>query len=231
VNTHLHAVLFDFDGTLAEFQPSNLALYVQAAAEHGVVVSESALVDTVDAGWERWQTPLGVDHAAHSRDEASFLAVRAQVHTGRLAAAGVLGDLDAIAARISELEYDPAHYRLYEDTLPALARVRAAGVGAVIVSNHVWRLPEITAALGLGAYVDGVVTSARVGYRKPHPGIYRAAMAAVGGGAPQSLLFVGDSRAADVEGPRAMGMRAVLLDRAGESGDAQAIRSLLEVPL
>jgi putative hydrolase of the HAD superfamily len=109
--------------------------------------------------------------------------------------------------------------------------VQDAGARALIVSNHIWRLPEVIDALGLGKLVDAVVTSARVGYRKPHPEIFRAAMKLAGGGDPASMLYVGDNYAHDVEGARAVGMQAVLIDRAGTSGKPDAIHSLLEVPL
>ena len=45
------AVLFDFDGTLAKYK-SHLALYVQAARESGVEITESALDLALDAGAE-----------------------------------------------------------------------------------------------------------------------------------------------------------------------------------
>jgi putative hydrolase of the HAD superfamily len=218
------AVLFDFDGTLGYYLPSHLELYVRAAAEHGV---------TVDAAWGPWETGYGVDHSAHSADEAAFNAIRALLHRGRYLAAGVQADdaaLEAISSQLCALECEPVHFALFEDTLPALERLREAGVPAYIVSNHIWRLPEVVHALGLGAYVRSTLTSARAGYRKPHPEIFRAA-AAMAGEEPHDLLYVGDNVAHDVEGARAAGMRAVLIDRMGKSGRPDAIRSLLEVPL
>ncbi len=228
----LQAVLFDFDGTLATYK-SHLGLYVAAAAEYGVPVTEAALRLTLDEGWRPWQTESGVDHSAHSGSEEAFTALRAQLHAVRLAAAGASGDPDiiaAIAARICELECDPAHFEVYEDTLPALRRLKAAGLYIAIVSNHIWRLPEVVDALGLGACIDLVLTSARVGYRKPHPRIYRVAIETARC-TPDAILFVGDSPSHDVEGPRAAGMRALLLDREGRDGHPEAIRTLAALPL
>lgn len=206
---------FDFDGTLAYMQPSHFALYVQAASEHGVIVSEQALTGTLETGWQRWRTPLGVDHSQHSTSEAAFRALRVQLHRERLLAAGVHEHLDAIAARVEVLERDPVHYHLFDDARDALARVAHAGARAAIVSNHLWPLPQIVDALGIGVQIAAVITSARVGYRKPHPAIYHAALATLGIATAdaESVLFVGDSPSADVEGPRAIGMRAVLLAR------------------
>ena len=234
-------MLFDFDGTLAYMRPSHLALYVQAAAEHGVATTEQAIGGALSAGWERWATAQGVDHAAHSADEASFDAIRSELHHARLAAAGLTGDLPAMAERVTDLEGQAATYHLYDDVQPMLDELVARGLRLVIVSNHVWRLPEIVCALGIDHRFEAVLSSARVGYRKPHPAIYRAAIAAARL-QPAELLFIGDSPDADAHGPRAAGMKAVLLDRDphgaapdehsahDEDSELTAIRSLRELP-
>jgi putative hydrolase of the HAD superfamily len=228
----ISAVLFDFDGTLGTYRPSHLELYVQAAAEFGIVVTAEAVRAQVEAAWGSG-AGMGFEHRRHSRNERAYARFRAQLHRRRLEAAGASGNLDALdaaALRIVELEADPAHFALYPDTLPGLERLRAAGVTAYVVSNHVWRLPAVVAALGLGPYVNAVITSARLGYRKPHPRVYEAAIAAAGG-APEALLFIGDSYAHDVEGPRAAGLRALRIDRSGGARGPDVIGSLLEIPL
>jgi len=227
-HSRVEAVLFDFDGTLATYR-SHLGEYIAAAAEFGVTVTAEALAATLDDSWRQWQTPEGVDHSTSSGSEAQYNAeVRSRLHIARLAAAGATGDLEGIAARICELECAPEAFEVYADTPPALERLQAAGVRVGIVSNHVWRLPEVVEALGLGSAVDFVITSARVGYRKPHPAIYRIALEAAGCAA-EAALFVGDSISHDVEGPRAAGMRAVLIDRRGRYADGEAIRTLAEL--
>lgn len=227
----LRAVCLDFQDTLASFEHGHYALYVQAAREHGVELTVEAFDAPLDDAWAQWRTPLGIDHSAASRDRQSFRAARLEVHRYRFRAAGVDGDVvDPIVERLAELETEPERYRLFDDALPALDRLAQTGVAALIVSNHFWELPEIVHALGLGAKLEGVLTSARVGYRKPHPAIYAAALR-LAGCDPSEVLFVGDSPESDVDGPRAAGMRAVLLDRAGTPGRADVIRSLMEIPL
>jgi putative hydrolase of the HAD superfamily len=58
--------------------------------------------------------------------------------------------------------------------------------------------------------VDAAVFSSDVGRRKPAPEMYRAALEALGT-APERTLFVGDRVREDYEGPRALGMRAVIV--------------------
>ncbi|MSQ31128.1 MAG: HAD family hydrolase [Dehalococcoidia bacterium] len=239
--TPLRAILLDFDGTLAYMEPSHWATYAEAARAEGLVLSEAALAaPSVDRAWDRWMTPQGVAHPDASISEAAFRAVRVEIALSRMRAGldtGAHVDETALrraAERAADLEAEPARYRLYADVRPALARITEAGARAIVVSNHLWRLPEIVEALGLGDAVAGVVTSARCGYRKPHPAIYRAALD-LAGTAPDATLMVGDSLSADVRGAEGAGLHAVLLDRDRTGGASpegvHAIRSLLEVPL
>jgi HAD-hyrolase-like len=59
------------------------------------------------------------------------------------------------------------------------------------------------------------VTSARVGYRKPHPRIYQATLERTGFGADDAV-FIGDSLRTDVLGPQRVGICSVLLARDAE---------------
>ncbi len=212
----LRAVCFDFDQTLGCYDPPHYALYVLAAEEHGVALTEAQLEAPLDDAWERWRTPLGIDHS-HATTEAAFREVRREVHRTRFLGAGVEDGpvLDAIVERLLDLEIEPRHFRLFSDTRQCLERLAEARLDVAIVSNHIWRLPEVVTALGLGDLVGSVLTSARVGVRKPHPAMYEAVLCALGvpDDARDTVLFVGDSVTADVWGPRAFGMRAVLLDR------------------
>lgn len=232
------AAFFDFDLTLGHMSPSHFAVYAQAAREHGLDVAEETLrARPLDDAWDRWMTPLGAVHLAESASEAAFREVRIAIAVDRLRAAlGPVADQGALrraGERIADLEREARFYRLYDDTLPCLRRLSEAGVRCVIVSNHVWRLPEIVDDLGAGAFLAGTITSARVGARKPHPRIFEAALA-VSGVPPEATVMVGDSVSADVRGAERLGMHALLLDRGGKAtphADVRVIRSLDEMPL
>lgn len=238
--TRARAVFLDFDGTMARMHPSHYGLYARAATECGVPLTELAFAQqTVGDAWARWMTPLGPVHDAESSSEAAFREVRIAIACDRIALARPGIDpatLRRIGERAAELERDASYFHLYEDTRPALERYRAAGLDAVIVSNHVWHLPEIVEALGIGPLVRAVISSARVGARKPHPRIFEAALAATRA-TPHEVVMVGDSMSADVDGARRAGLHAVLIDRGRHHaaddapGELHVIRSLLEVPL
>jgi putative hydrolase of the HAD superfamily len=60
--------------------------------------------------------------------------------------------------------------------------------------------------------VDAIVDSRSHGRVKPHPTIFEAALELLGAGAADTVM-VGDSLEEDIEGARALGMRAILVDR------------------
>jgi HAD superfamily hydrolase (TIGR01509 family) len=107
--------------------------------------------------------------------------------------------------------------RVYDDALPALARLRTAGYATAIVSNAPWGSPpqlwhEELNRLGLSVAVDKIVMCGDVGWRKPAPKIFRHAADALGV-ACERCIFVGDEPQWDVAGSTAAGMRPVLIDR------------------
>ena len=110
------------------------------------------------------------------------------------------------------------HFELYDDVVPALASVRAHGLSIGLLSNSSRNLTDFVSHHGLDA--DAVLTSFAHGKTKPHESIFLALLALLGV-SPEQAAMVGDTVPDDIEGARAVGMRAVLIDREGrhpESG-------------
>jgi putative hydrolase of the HAD superfamily len=101
------------------------------------------------------------------------------------------------------------------DGVPAMLRRLAARCRLGVVSNtHDPDLvPTLLEGLGVLDAFEVLVLSVDHGHRKPHPSIYTAALDAFGC-APADAAFVGDTVAADYEGPTAAGMTAYLIDPA-----------------
>lgn len=130
---------------------------------------------------------------------------------GALAGAGLpSADADRVVTTgFRQLYLHPDEWELYPDAIPALAAVNEAGARNVIVSNHVPELPDLIDHLGLADLVDVVITSAIVGAEKPHPAIFRAALAAVD--FPDRVWIVGDNPVADIAGAARLGIPGVLV--------------------
>lgn len=124
------------------------------------------------------------------------------------------GDAVVLARAVYETFGEAERWRAYDDVAPCFRRLKAAGVKVGIISNWDTRLERIFDGLGLLPLVDAVVSSAVVGLRKPDPRIFEAACRRLHV-RPEDSAHVGDHYYADVLGARAVGMRAVLIDRHG----------------
>jgi 2-haloalkanoic acid dehalogenase type II len=101
--------------------------------------------------------------------------------------------------------------RLRPDCLDTLRALRTRGVRTQIVSNiDDEQLDGLVARLGLDGLIDTWTSSESARSCKPDARIYQVALAAAGCEAGE-VLFVGDTVAHDVVGPRTQGMRTALL--------------------
>ena len=124
-------------------------------------------------------------------------------------------------SRPTRRSWRPDSHVPYPETREVLTAVDALGLRQLVLSNHVWELPDICRAHGWLPPLTDVLTSARLGVEKPHPESYAAAIAAAGC-APGEILFVGDTYEADVAGPERAGMQALLVRR--PHPEARALR-------
>lgn len=206
VTTPTRAVLLDALGTLVDLEPPWVPL------AKVLEMDETEVATAVRAEMDFYK-----EHSHEGRDEASLGALRARC-------ADILSwELDREVPL--ETMLDAFKFRAFDDARPALDELRNAGLRLVCVSNWDISLSEVLEQCGLSDAVDGIVTSAGSGVRKPDPGIFHAALELAGCGADEAL-HVGDTVAEDIAGAGAAGIRALHLDRAG-GGD---IASLSEVP-
>lgn len=123
----------------------------------------------------------------------------------------------------------------YPDALPALERLRAAGIRLAILSNGAPRMLGAAARNAkLTDLLDMIVSVEEVGIYKPHPSVYRQVVERLGLW-PGEVLFV-SSNAWDVHGAKGFGLRVAWCNRAHQPAerlpgapDAE-IHSLSELP-
>ncbi len=109
--------------------------------------------------------------------------------------------------------------RVAPGALEVLDRLRTSGLRTGICSNAPFPEEMMLRQLrgnGIAERMDAVIFSSAVGRRKPAPEPYLAALAELGLPAA-AVLFVGDKVREDYEGPRALGMRAVLCSGIGRT--------------
>ena len=115
--------------------------------------------------------------------------------------------------------WEHAHnFDLFEDALPVLATLREHGLKLGLVSNTGRDVDDFLAHHNL--HVDVALSSRVHGKVKPHPTIFRAVLERLEV-EPEQAAMVGDSPEDDLEGARALGMRAFLVDRENVYPDAE----------
>jgi putative hydrolase of the HAD superfamily len=86
--------------------------------------------------------------------------------------------------------------------------LRARGIRVGVVSNSEGRLAELFDEIGWRDRFDAIADSGRIGIDKPDPAIFGWALDRLGVQA-RDAVHVGDSHAADIDGARRVGMRAI----------------------
>jgi putative hydrolase of the HAD superfamily len=122
-------------------------------------------------------------------------------------------------------------WRVFDDVDEALTAIRCAGMQTAVLTNGtVEQQNDKLRRVGLAGRVGPVYTAEELGAAKPAAEAYLAACQRWGL-APNTVLHVGDRYDLDVEAARAAGLRAVHLDRKGESvpGEQPRIASLREL--
>jgi putative hydrolase of the HAD superfamily len=217
----LRAVLFDVDFTLfrpgPELGPEG---YRRVGARPGLELEPGRYDAARAAAIEALQANRDFVH-----DEEVWIAFTEQI------VLGMGGDAPGARACATDMvrEWERhENFSLYEDSLPVLAELRRHRLKIGLVSNGQRDLEEFAAHHALD--VDAMVGSKSHGRTKPHPSIFVAALEALEV-APDEAAMVGDSLEDDIEGARALGIRAIFLDRDGRHLDAEdRIDTLLALP-
>jgi putative hydrolase of the HAD superfamily len=204
------AVFLDALGTLVELEPPWISLRDQVPAE----VSDERLREALRAEMAYYR-----DHAHEGRDESSLADLRERC-------AALVSEELGIEVTAEEL-VEAIRFDAYPDAVPALRELRNGGRRLVAVSNWDCSLPRVLERCGLGDLLDGAVSSAVAGARKPDPAIFEPALE-LAGCAPEEALHVGDTREEDVAGARAAGIRPLLIDRGGADGDISSLKEIRE---
>jgi HAD superfamily hydrolase (TIGR01662 family) len=221
------AVFFDVDFTLIYPGPTFQGQgYAEFCRRHGISVDAARFPAAVRAA-----SSILNEVQDHIYDGDIFVRYTAKIIEG------MGGTGDRVTACATEM-YDEwaacQHFFLYDDVAPALQALARRGVKLGLISNSHRCLASFQQHFELEGLIAAAVSSHEHGYMKPHPSIFEAALTLMGAGADESLM-VGDSFTHDIEGARSVGMRGILVQRAGgglpppPAPDVPVIRDLSEL--
>ncbi len=214
----IQVVLFDLGGTLLHYDqpPDNSFDAINARALR-------AFLEVAAQGGTRVPDPDLAIRAV--RRMASAMEAKAKRTRYASSADTILNEgLAAVGVRVPDKVW-PAALDAYYATISAavspvagdaagvLAQLTAQGRNLGVVSNTFWA-PEMhdadLARFGLLEYLPVRIYSCAVGFTKPDPRIFRAALDRLDV-APAEAVFVGDKLDVDVAGPQKIGIRSVLV--------------------
>ena len=211
----LEAVIFDYGHTLIHFDDRPHAQLLEAYEKINHLLAEKLehevpaahlLIENVSKAVD---DEIQRDYAAGREEEVEI----ASIYDIALRRLGLELEPEVIE-QVMETEQEGWLNSVHPgpDVIATLEALRALGLRLGIVSNAAYRpklMLQQMSALGLRPYFDGVTFSSGVGLRKPNPAIYQDALRKLQVEA-RHALFVGDRVREDVEGPKRLGMRAVL---------------------
>lgn len=132
-----------------------------------------------------------------------------------------------VLALEDELRQELDSIRLYPDAIPVIEALRARGIKVALCSNLTAEYaPPILRLLPMR--LDAYAWSFEAGAIKPDRRIYEYVCGALQC-SPEQALMVGDTQDADVEGPRACGMRSILLAREQPAADGRSLSTLTDL--
>jgi putative hydrolase of the HAD superfamily len=141
-----------------------------------------------------------------------------------------------VAAATAEFCEEFMTFVYLDENTEKLLRILHGKYKLGIISN--FAIPECVHKLlkthDLDKLFDAIVISGAVNKRKPSPEIFKRTLKVLGV-SPSETVFVGDTLDADIEGAKAVGMKAVYIERRSEKVEHvspdQTIKSLSELPI
>jgi len=217
----LAGVLFDVDFTLAKPGPDlGPEGYRRLGERFGLALDPARYDEARRSALETLERHPELEH-----DEEIWVLFTERIIRG------MGGDSDNAYECAVEMTaaWEHAHnFELYEDVLPTLDAIRRHGLRIGLVSNTARDLTRFVEHHALD--VDAAVSSRTHGRVKPHETIFLAVLEQLAVAAADAAM-VGDTPEDDVEGARALGIRAFLLDRDGRFPDAESrLTDLRELP-
>ena len=215
----IDAVIFDWGGTLTDWLAVDYHAESAALAQAAVSL-DGALppADTVAARLHSAGDAIG----ARSRTE-----YRGATIADLFAAAGFGLDPDRLGAY---RDFWEPYTATDPQAGPLLETLQSEGIRTGVLSNTIWPRAWHQGFFvrdGVAHLIDAAVYTSEIGWTKPSPRAFAAALAAVGVSDPARCVYVGDRLFEDVWGAKNAGLRAVHLPRGvippGQAGHSQGV--------
>jgi HAD superfamily hydrolase (TIGR01549 family) len=204
----IEAVIFDVDFTIAKPGPDlGPEGYARLGKRFSLELDPARYDDARRGAIATLKRHPELDH-----DEEVWILFTERIIEGM----GGMGATYECATEMTRFWERADQFELFDDVLPVFDVLRGHELKIALLSNTGRDLDAFIAHHRLE--VDAVLTSRVHGKTKPHDSIFLAMLERIGVAAPAAVM-VGDDLHDDVEGARAVGMQAWLVDREGRFPD------------
>ena len=220
----IHAIFFDFGGTLVSVFRDAYPAYAVVLGERGIEISRQRWIE-VTRRVEPHLEPLRYSLAGANPSWGD------RVSSETLRELGIPDPDGQLVAALHEAFTAPERHRPFPESQDVIRGLREDGVGVHVVSNNTDYLPEEISRLRWTCLFDSVTYSQEVGAEKPDRRVFDLALRRAGC-KPADVMHIGDSWEADYLGAKRAGLRAIWLnrDRVDPPEPCEMIHDLREVP-
>ncbi|KAL3684618.1 hypothetical protein R1sor_002640 [Riccia sorocarpa] len=207
------ALLVDIGGTLLETVKPVANIYAELGVKYGLKTSP----DEIKTGFRKAFAAPWPERLRYEGDGRPFW---------RFAVATATGCSDeAYFEDVYQFFARGEAWRVAAGAEESLVKIRDAGVKLAVVSNFDSRLRPVLRDLQIYDLFDAVIVSSEIGYEKPAPEIFEAALKELKVEAGQAV-HVGDDEVNDKAGAEALGIKSWLWKKDVQSFDEVAGRIL-----
>jgi len=226
----IKTVFFDLYNTLIHYDPPPEEQQAWACQEFGIEIEKDDLRRGYWAANDAF-TKENARLSVEKRSEKEKYQLWINYELTLLREAGIDASPELATKIIEKTRQFDRKLVLFDDAPPVLTSLRRRGLTLGLISNLDQSLEQFCTEVDLNSYLDFFIISHEVGFEKPHPEIFGAALKQAQVQAAEAI-HVGDQYHSDIVGAQQVGIKALLLDRDGlfqNHNDCQQIRSLTEV--
>ena len=220
-------VFLDVGETLVHLEPSFTSTVRTIGSDFGVLRMPEDFEDGVRTIW--------AVHVRATRSSGHSLTTGASTRYwhqtyARVGAFLNVEDVEGFSHALYDRFTSYAAYAPMPGAIDVLRCLNRLGLRVIAASNWEGWLGRLLAELGLERFFAGQAVSADVGFEKPDPRFFDAALK-ISGTDPSRAVHVGDGLEADVQGALSSGIDAVWLSSCGDKdAPVPVISSITELP-
>ncbi len=230
----VEAILFDFGGTLFDYDPPNYSILGDVARKFGKNIQNTDPILSV--AFQRQEEYIYTLFLKQKEYKSGWMTEKDWRKGDEilLETIGLFSQeaKDNLAQKFHERDYYV--YNLFPDAYSTLSTLLKSGIKLGLVSNLGAKSVPLRYKMlednNLTQYFSSIVLSGERGIAKPNPKIFSIALEELHIENPQEVYHVGDSYVFDVIGARNSGINPILLDtNKGRTDDCIIIGSLSEI--